>query len=158
MLNRVIIMGRLTADPEIKYTPENIPVCSVRVAVEREYKKDGERLADFFSVVAWRQTAEFLTKYFAKGQMISIDGRLESRQWVTKDGEKRSSIEVIAEKVSFCGDKAIREASDAKRPQAMMGERAEPMTGYAYSTGSTSGRVYDISKLESDFSDEILPF
>ena len=102
MINTIILMGRLTAVPELKYTQNNIPVCSVTLAVERSYKTDGERIADFISVVAWKSTAEFVSRYFTKGSLMAVEGSLQVREYI-KDDEKRKVYEVVADKVSFCG-------------------------------------------------------
>jgi single-strand DNA-binding protein len=156
MINSVIVIGRLVADPELKYAGDN-PVCTIRLAVDRDYKKEGQPTADFFDVVGWKATAEFMSKYFVKGQMIAVDGRLQSRTWKDKEDKTRTTIEIIAEKVSFCGDKAIREAGDAKRPQAARGEVSEPFgpAGGSYYSGDQFG-AYGAAPArkppESDFS------
>ena len=96
MLNHITIMGRLVRDPELRRTGSGVAVASFRVAVDRDYspKDGGERKADFIDCVAWRQTGEFISKYFAKGRMIVVDGRLEMRDWTDKDGNKRTSAEI----------------------------------------------------------------
>ena len=96
MLNHIVIMGRLTRDPELRRTGNGIAVASFRVAVDRDYvpKDGGERKADFIDCVAWRQTGEFISKYFTKGRMIVAEGRLEMRDWTDKDGNKRTSAEI----------------------------------------------------------------
>ena len=105
MLNKVILMGRLTRDPELKYTPSNVAVCSFSIAVDRRYARPGEqRQADFINIVAWRNTAEFVSKYFVKGQMINVCGSLQTRTWDDAQGVKRYATEVIADEVNFCGD------------------------------------------------------
>ena len=105
MINNVTLLGRLTADPEIKNTTSGIAVCSFTVAVERDYKDaNGDRQTDFIRCVAWRQTAEFISKHFRKGNMIAAVGSIQSRQY-EKDGEKRTSVEVNVEKASFTGEK-----------------------------------------------------
>lgn len=110
MLNKVILMGRLTALPELKKTPSDISVCSFTVAVDRDFKNDaGERQADFIPCVAWRERAEFVSKYFAKGAMIAVCGQLQSRQYETKEGQKRTAYEVVCEQVSFTGEKKAAE-------------------------------------------------
>lgn len=165
MLNSVILMGRLVADPELKYAGDS-PVCTIRLAVDRDYKKEGGQNADFFDVVAWKSTAEFLSKYFVKGQMVAVDGRLQSRTWKDNEGKTRTNIEVIADKVSFCGDKGIREAGDAKRPQVARGESSEPFgpSGSYYSGdqfGAYSAPQATRKPPESDFSgmeDEKVPW
>lgn len=98
MLNKIILMGRLVADPELKYTPNNVAVASFRIASERNYTPQGqERQADFISCVAWRQTGEFISKYFSKGRMIALEGSLQSRNYEDKTGAKRTAYEVIVD-------------------------------------------------------------
>jgi single-strand DNA-binding protein len=106
-LNKVIIGGRLTTDPELKTTPSGIPVVSFTVAVNRRFgsKAGEESTADFFNVTAWRQTAEFVSKYFSKGRMAVVSGRLQIRNWTDKDGNKRRTAEVIADNVYFADSK-----------------------------------------------------
>lgn len=106
MLNRVVLMGRLVADPELKTTPSGVSVTSFRTAVDRSYVKQGEeRKADFIDVVCWRQTAEFVCRYFGKGSLIAVDGQLQSRTYQAKDGTNRYVTEVVAENVSFTGER-----------------------------------------------------
>lgn len=106
MINRVVLMGRLVADPELKTTNTGISVTSFRIAVDRSYVKAGEeRKADFLDVVAWRQTAEFVCRNFSKGALIAVDGQLQSRNYETKDGQKRTAVEVVADNVSFTGER-----------------------------------------------------
>ena len=106
MLNTVTLMGRLTANPELKKTPSDISVTTFAVAVDRDYVTKGEqRQADFIDVVAWRSTADFVAEYFTKGSMIAIVGALQTRSYEDKNGNKRKAVEVVASKVSFCGDK-----------------------------------------------------
>ena len=107
MLNVIAIMGRLVADPELRTTPQGTNVCSFRIAVDRRFTRQGEeRKADFIAVTAWRQTAEFVSKYFQKGSMIAIEGSLQTRQYQDKNGNSRTTTEVLASQVSFCGGKA----------------------------------------------------
>ena len=107
MINSVVIMGRLTADPELKTTNSGLSVTSFCVAVDRPYKKDGkEREADFINVVAWRQTAEFVTSYFSKGSMIAVQGSIQTRKYTDRNGNNRTSFEIVADNVSFCGSKS----------------------------------------------------
>ena len=102
MLNRVVLMGRLTRDPELRYTPQNVPVCTITLAVERAFVRQGEqRETDFIDVVAWRQTAEFVSKYFRKGLLVAVEGRLQSRKWKDKYEQNRVSFEVVADNVYF---------------------------------------------------------
>ena len=103
MLNHITLMGRLVRDPELRRTGSGVAVASFRVAVDRDFqsKDGGERKADFIDCVAWRQTGEFISKYFTKGRMIVVEGRLEMRDWTDKEGNKRISAEVIVENAYF---------------------------------------------------------
>lgn len=106
MLNSVIIMGRLTSTPELKTTSSGLSVTSFTVAVDRRFQKQGEdKQADFLNVVAWRQTADFVCKYFSKGSMIAVQGELQTRNYEDKNGNKRTATEIVADNVSFCGGK-----------------------------------------------------
>lgn len=113
MVNKVFIMGRLGADPELRRTQSGTAVANFRLAVDRDFKdKDtGERTTDWINVVAWRATAEFVGRYFAKGRMAVVDGRLQTRDWTDKDGNKRTAVEVVAESVYFGDSK--RESGDS---------------------------------------------
>lgn len=118
MLNHLTIMGRLCADPELRHTQNGIAVCNARIAVERDYAdQGGERATDFYDVVAWRGTAEFLCKYFEKGRKVVLNGRLQTRSWTDKGGNKRVSVEIVAESAYFADSKpteyAPEEASEA---------------------------------------------
>jgi len=103
MLNKVFIMGRLTRDPELRRTRTGTPVASFSLAVDRDFKDKatGERTTDFIDVVSWRNTAEFVSRYFTKGRMAVVEGRLQMRDWTDKDGNKRRSAEVVADQVYF---------------------------------------------------------
>lgn len=105
MLNCVNLMGRLTKDPELRYTESNVPVISFTLAVDRGYKKEGQQNVDFLNIVAWRKTAEFVTKWFSKGQLVAVTGRLQSRSFEDKDGNKRTVTEVVADEVFFAESK-----------------------------------------------------
>lgn len=106
MLNKIILMGRLTRDPDLRRTQSGTAVASFTLAVDRDYKpQDGERETDFIDIVAWRGTAEFVSKYFTKGRMAVVEGRLQIRDWVDKDGVKRRSAEVVADNVYFADSK-----------------------------------------------------
>ncbi|MCR4936147.1 MAG: single-stranded DNA-binding protein, partial [Oscillospiraceae bacterium] len=103
MLNHIVIMGRLTWDPELRYTQSQVPVASFRVAVDRDYsgRDGGEKQADFIDCVAWRSTAEFVSKFFSKGSMIVVSGHLQIRNWTDKENNRRTSAEVVAENIYF---------------------------------------------------------
>ena len=107
MLNKVILMGRLTAAPEVKRTQSGVAVCSFTLAADRDYtEKDGKRGTDFIDCVAWRSTAEFLARNFDKGDLLAIAGAIQTRMWEDKQGQKRKAVEVIAAEVHFCGARA----------------------------------------------------
>lgn len=102
MLNHIIIMGRMTKDPEIRYTQSQTPVASFNIACDRDYQQGGsERQTDFVDCVAWRQTAEFVSKYFTKGSMAVVSGRLQIRDWTDREGNKRRSAEIVADNIYF---------------------------------------------------------
>ncbi|NLF34431.1 MAG: single-stranded DNA-binding protein [Clostridiales bacterium] len=103
MLNRIILMGRLTRDPELRHTPSGVPVASFSLAVDRDYKdkQTGEKSTDFIDIVTWRQTAEFVSRFFTKGRMAVVEGRLQIRDWTDREGNKRRSAEVVADNVYF---------------------------------------------------------
>ena len=116
MLNKIVIMGRLTRDPELRRTQSGTAVTSFSVACDRDYTaQDGEKETDFIDVVAWRTTAEFVCKYFTKGRMAVVDGRLQIRNWTDKEGGKRRSAEVVADNVYF-GDSRPREDQESAAP------------------------------------------
>ena len=118
MLNKIFIMGRLTRDPELRRTQSGTPVTSFSLAVDRDFKsQSGEKETDFIDVVAWRSTAEFVAKYFTKGRMAVVEGRLQLRDWKDKDGNNRRSAEVVAEHVYF-GDSKRSESDTAAAPPA----------------------------------------
>ncbi|MBQ9946595.1 MAG: single-stranded DNA-binding protein [Clostridia bacterium] len=107
MLNSIIIMGRLTADPELRTTSSGLSVTTFNVAVDRNFARAGEeRKTDFFTVVAWRSQADFVSRYFRKGSMIAVQGSLQTRNYEDKNGNKRVAYEIVAEQVSFCGSKS----------------------------------------------------
>ena len=107
MLNCAIIMGRLTADPELRTTNNGTSVTSFTVAVDRSFVRAGEdRQTDFINVVAWRQSAEFVSRYFHKGSMIAVQGSIQTRNYEDKNGNKRTAVEIVADRVSFCGSKS----------------------------------------------------
>ena len=144
MLNKIIIMGRLTRDPELRRTASSTAVAGFTLAVDRDFKsQNGEKSTDFIDVVAWRNTAEFVAKYFTKGRMAVVEGRQQIRDWKDKDGNNRRSAEVVAENVYF---------GDSKRDGAPAGDYAAPMGGYAAPVSTTSS----FSEIEDEDGD--LPF
>ena len=131
MLNKIILMGRLTRDPELRRTQSGTAVTSFSLAVDRDFKsQSGEKETDFIDIVAWRNTAEFVSKYFTKGRMAVVEGRLQIRDWTDRDGGKRRSAEVIAENVYF-GDSKREGGSDYSAAPAYSAPRgyAAPMGG-----------------------------
>ena len=124
MLNKVILLGRLTKEPELKYTPSNIPVCSFSLAVNSRFtKEDAEQKADFFNIVAWRSTAEFVSKYFTKGLQVAICGRLQSRTWEGQEGKKHYVTEVVADEVYFADSKK-------DKPDISYSNNGDPMDNF----------------------------
>jgi single-strand DNA-binding protein len=135
MLNRIIVMGRLVRDPELRTTQSGVSVTSFTLAVDRDFKSrdSGEKSTDFIDVVAWRQTAEFVCKYFAKGRMAIAEGRLQIRDWKDRDGNNRRSAEVVADNVYF---------GDSKRDSAGDGYGSPPPYGVAASQAPSYGGGY----------------
>lgn len=132
MLNKAILMGRLTRDPELRYTQSNLPVVSFTVAVDRSHSNNGgERQADFINVVAWRKTAEFVSQWFTKGMMIIVTGSIQSRNWQDKNGNNRTSIEVIADEIQFGETKASRERNAQNSGKGAAGYAGSPAGSYA---------------------------
>lgn len=147
MYQVVVMMGRLVDDPELRQTPNGISVTVFRIAVDRPYKKDGKSVADFFDVVAWRATAEFVCKYFKKGKPILVQGRFENRSYLNKKDEKRYRTELIAEEVRFAGDSSGKEKPPL--PEAPP-EHSEPKAASKPVSGSDN--------FEEIPSDDDLPF
>ena len=116
MFNLVVLTGRLTADPELKTTPNGISVTSFSIAVDRRYRSGEERQTDFINIVAWRQSAEFITKYFKKGSLIGIEGSIQTRRYQDKNGNNRTAFEVVANNVQFVESKRDGAAPVAGEP------------------------------------------
>lgn len=114
MLNHIVIMGRLGRDPELRYTQSGIPVATFTLAVDRDFKdkNTGERATDWIDVVAWRSTGEFVSRYFSKGRMVVVEGRLQTRDWTDKEGNKRRSAEVVANSVFFADSRRDGDSSN----------------------------------------------
>lgn len=111
-MNRIILMGRLTRDPELRQTQSGTPVCSFTLAVDRRVGKDQELKADFIDCVSWNKAADFVKRYFVKGQMMAVEGRLQLRDWTDSDGHKRRNAEVVTDQVYFTGNKSERSAAE----------------------------------------------
>ena len=144
MINTVALMGRLTADPELKHTPNGVAVVSFCIAVNRRFK---DQQADFINCVAWRQTAEFICKYFGKGQMIALEGSIQTRNYTDRDGNKRNATEVLAENVSFCESK---KSENHSQPTSSAAPAAA-----ASPSGYSSGSSEDFEEITPD---DDLPF
>ncbi len=158
MLNHIVLMGRLTRDPELRRTTSGIAVASFSLAVDRDYsnRETGEKETDFIDIVAWRNTAEFVSKYFSKGRMAVVSGRLQIRSWTDKDGNKRRTAEVVADNVYF-GDSKRDSSSDNGYSQSY-GNRGGSgySSGSSYSAPAAAAPVSDFAMLEDD--DSELPF
>ena len=144
MINSVVLMGRLTYDPELRTTPNGISVVRIQLACDRNFQRSGEeRKADFIDVTAWRQTAEFISRYFRKGSMIAVEGSIQTENFTDKDGNNRKSVQVVANNVSFCGSKA--ESGTASNPAF-----SQPAPSYASADNSDFEEIID--------DDDDLPF
>ena len=143
MLNRIILMGRLTRDPELRRTTSGTAATTFSLPVDRDFKSHsgGDRTTDFIDVVAWRQTGEFVSRYFTKGRMAVVEGRLQIRDWTDKDGGKRRSAEVVADNVYF---------GDSKRDG---GDNSGYNPGYAPAPASHSAAPSNFSASGSDFAE-----
>ena len=130
--NKVILMGNLTADVELKQTPSGVPVTNFTIAINRPYAKEGEQNTDFINCVAWNKLAEFICRNFSKGKSILLWGNIQNRNWTDKDGNKRTTTEVVALEAAFCGKKEDSGASTTSTPPppySASREEFEEMTG-----------------------------
>ncbi len=150
MLNHIVLMGRLVADPELRTTPSGVSVATFRIAVDRDYKnkETGERETDFVTVVAWRTTAEFVSRYFAKGRMAVVEGRLQIRPYTDRDGNKRTATEVVSDSVYFGDSK-----KDGDEGGSYGGYGSVPSSGYPQSNYGSPGQFTDLDEDDGD-----LPF
>lgn len=152
MLNKIFIMGRLTRDPELRRTQSGTAVASFALAVDRDYKNaDGTKETDFIDCVAWRNSAEFVSKYFAKGRMAVVEGRLQMRDWTDKDGNKRRNAEVVVENIYF-GDSKRDSNTGSGNYSTPTGGYSAPDGGYSVPAPSAGGFA------EIDDEDGDLPF
>lgn len=148
MINMVALMGRMTYEPELRTTPSGVSVLRFQVACDRNFQKDSQnRQADFIDCVAWRQTAEFISRYFHKGSMIAVEGTIQTSNYTDKDGNKRKQIEVLANNASFCGGKA---ENGSQGTQDGMDINPEPTPSYASVDNSDFEEIVD--------DDDDLPF
>lgn len=165
MLNKVILMGRLCADPELRQTTAGVPCCRIRIAVNRPYKKDAEQQADFITVVCWRQTAEFVARYFSKGKMIIVEGSLRNNDYTDNNGVKHHGMEVLASNVGFGESKgsssdagpAATAAPASQRPQFGTVPDA-PAKSPLHSAAPAQDVLGDLSEFEEILSDGEVPF
>ncbi len=143
MLNRITVMGRLVADPELRTTPSGVTVATFRIACDRDFKnkQTGERETDFINIVAWRATAEFISRYFTKGRMAVVEGRLQIRPYTDRDGNKRTAAEVVAENVYFGDSRRDGEGGGYTPAYGSSGgfgapaQTQQPQRGYAAPSG-----------------------
>ena len=141
MYNRVITMGRIANDPELRTTPSGTNLCTFRLAVERRYQAQGEeRKADFFNVAAWRGTGDFVHQYFAKGKMILVEGEMQTRPYTDKNGTQSTWYEIIAERVSFTGEKSAPPAGTAAPTSPTTSTAAPTNTAPSASTSPNSSQ------------------
>ena len=143
MLNNVVLMGRLVADPELRHTPNDVSVTTFSIAVDRDFTRSGaERQTDFLNLVAWRQTAEFVCRYVRKGQLVALKGSIQSRSYTDKEGNKRTAVEIVADNVYFAEPKRSTESSYATE------------TRYEEPSSFSNGSVDDFEEV----ADDDLPF
>ena len=127
MLNKIFLQGRLVADPELRHTQSGIPVASSRIAVDRDYKnQNGEKETDFINIVAWRSTAEFVCRYFTKGRMMIVEGRLQIREYTDQNGNRRYATEVVASNIYFGDSKRNDDAGTRKAGQTGNNDYSQP--------------------------------
>jgi single-strand DNA-binding protein len=159
MFNRAILIGRITAEPELKQTANGISVCSFSLAVDRRFASKGtERQTDFINIVAWRQQAEFVSRYFHKGSAMGVEGTIQTRNYESKQGEKRTAVEVVADQIFFVGSKADTNAGYAAANARDFGApppAASPMSAAPAPAAYASGSASDFEEVESD---DDLPF
>ena len=164
MLNHIVLMGRLTRDPELRYTQSQVPVASFRLAVDRDFggRDGGEKQTDFIDCVAWRQTAEFVSKYFTKGSMAVVSGRLQIRDWTDRDGGKRRNAEVVVDNIYFGESKRGNEGASSYNSSygnSNGGYNSNPAPAPSYGGGYSApaaAPASDFAMLEDD--DAQLPF
>ena len=152
MLNKAILIGRLVADPELRQTPNGVSVCTFRIAVDRAYSpKGGEKQADFLDIVAWRQQAEFVSRYFNKGKLILVEGSIQSRSYTDKNDQKRTAVEVVADNVRFVGSKGdnpVGGGNSQSAPGALPAREGEG--GFSAPPAYSSGSADDFAEIEDD--------
>ncbi len=172
MLNKVLLMGRLCADPEFKQTTSGVPVCRIRLAVNRPYKKDQEQQADFINVTCWRNTAEFVCRFFSKGKMAIVEGCLRNNDYTDQNGVKHYSMDVLAQNVGFGESKGSTEGVQPSQPAQNVptygavpapnnnpySQTSQPYTAAPAQSASAADMVGDIGEFEEILSDGEVPF
>ncbi len=149
MYNKVIMMGRIVNDPELRTTPQGVSVCSFRIAVDRRFQTKGEeRKSDFFNVVAWRQQGEFVARYFGKGRMILIEGELNTRQYTDKNGNPSTWYEIVADRASFTGE--AKQNSGAYGGESYPAPAPSAPPAQSYSATQASAPAADFSSAATD--------
>ena len=148
-MNKVILMGRLTRDPEMRQTQSGVSVCSFSIAVNRRFAKDGQQNADFINCTAWRQQAEFICKYFSKGAMISVIGNLQSRSWENQEGKRQYATDVVVDEIYFTGSRSESHTQDGD------GGFSPAVSG---SQGNAFGDIDTMGFQAIDGSEDDLPF
>jgi single-strand DNA-binding protein len=162
-MNRVVLIGRLTKDVELKYTPNSTPVANFSIAVGGKSNQDGTESVSFFNIVVWGKSAESCAQYLSKGKQCAIDGRLDQKRWEAQDGSKRSTVEIIAERVEFLWTKNDSETQGGggypEKPPAGGYQKTRGNTGktYANNRGATSA-YHDNSSFDSNPLDDVSPF
>ena len=155
MYNKAILIGRLTADPELKQTPNGVSVCSFSIACDRAFSgRNGERQTDFINIVTWRSTAEFVSRYFRKGQLVAVQGSIQTSQYTDRDGNKRTAAEVVADNAFFVDSKNSAQGSGSSYPSNPgnnFSRPAAPAEPASYSSGSFG----DFSEIDGE---DDLPF
>ena len=168
MINRIVLMGRLTADPEYKQTPNGVAVATFSIAVDRNFVSNGERQTDFIPCVAWRAQADFVSRYFKKGSMIAVDGSLQTRKYTDKQGVNRTVFEVVIDQVSFTGSKAETGSTGGsnyysgnapQRTAPQYNSAPAPKTSFAEPPqGGKAFEICDFGDFEELDNDDGLPF
>lgn len=160
-MNKVIMMGRIVNDPELKTTPQGTPVCSFRIAVDRNYQKKGEdKKSDFFNVVAWRNTGEFISRWFGKGRLILIEGEMQTRQYTDKNGNPATWYEIIVDNAYFTGEKSNNGGGNYSAPPSY-GDPPPERGSYSAPSAASNSAAPAQSSAPADFSsadDDDYPF
>lgn len=149
--NRAILMGRLTRDPELRTTPQGTNVCSFSIAVDRRFSGKGDdKKTDFFNIVAWREKGEFVSRYFKKGNMVLVEGEIQTRQYVNKDGITVSTIDIVADQIAFTGEKTSGSSGSHYSDDPGYGEPPPESRGDKSSSTESKAHNADFSNADSD--------